>query len=400
MAEYSGSLTSLGRRWKSEHLDGDVYAQPLVAGDRVIVATESNSIYAFDVVTGERLWRTHLGEPVDASTLPCGNIDPSGITGTPVIDPAQKIVYAVAFVAPGHHRLAALDLLDGHVMFTRTTDVKGLDPTVHQQRPALTLANGRIYVPFGGLYGDCGNYHGWVVGVPADGSGTTVSYRVPSEHRAGIWAPSGGAVDRSDNLLVATGNSDSVDGFDFGDAVVRLSPELRVTGYFAPTNWAELNSDDIDLGSVGPALLASGMAWQGGKEGVGYLFDPEDPGGIGGESFSAPVCDGGGVYGGTATSEDLLFVPCDNGLVGLGTHASSFEILWRGPEFNAGPPIVTGGTVWTLDIDDGSLHGFAIRSGEELANFTVGPVAHFAVPSAGGGCLFVPQLRNIVALCE
>src|SRR6202011_677427 len=105
--------TPVARAWTSSPLDGAVYAEPLVVGDRVIAATESDSVYALSATTGTVLWSAKLGSPVPGSALPCGNIDPSGITGTPVIDTTTGLVWAVAFVQPGHHDLVALDLSTG-----------------------------------------------------------------------------------------------------------------------------------------------------------------------------------------------------------------------------------------------------------------------------------------------
>src|SRR5436190_18288729 len=128
-------VTRVRPAW-SAAVDGDVYAEPLVAGGRVIAATENDSLYAFNAATGRRLWRTHLGSPVDGSTLPCGNIDPSGITSTPAIDTAKKLVYAVGFLAPARHELAALDLNTGRIRWRRAIDPPA-DPRVHQPPSAL-----------------------------------------------------------------------------------------------------------------------------------------------------------------------------------------------------------------------------------------------------------------------
>src|SRR2546425_1955210 len=106
----SPSLLRAHRAWVSASLDGQVFAEPLVSGSRVFVATEGDSVYALDVQSGRQLWRTHLGEPVPRSQLPCGDIDPLGITGTPVIDPRAGRLWVVAFVQPGRHELVALDL--------------------------------------------------------------------------------------------------------------------------------------------------------------------------------------------------------------------------------------------------------------------------------------------------
>src|SRR2546426_6314209 len=87
--------THLRSLWK-QPLDGAVYAEPLVVGGQVIVATENDSLYALDASTGQVQWRTSVGIPVSQSDLPCGNIDPLGITGTPVYDPQTGLVFAVA----------------------------------------------------------------------------------------------------------------------------------------------------------------------------------------------------------------------------------------------------------------------------------------------------------------
>src|SRR6266498_4772271 len=133
----STPVGSVKRAWTSPKLDGAIYAQPLVLGGRILVATENDSIYALDVGTGKVVWRTRLGEPVPRSLLPCGNIDPTGITGTPVVDSASGLLYAVAFVQPGRHELVAVDTASGKVRFRRAADPQGTDSLVHQQRAAL-----------------------------------------------------------------------------------------------------------------------------------------------------------------------------------------------------------------------------------------------------------------------
>ena len=95
--------------WRA-HLDGAVYGQPLLVGDLVIAATENDSLYGLDQATGQVIWRTHVGTPVPLSDLPCGNIDPLGITGTPVYDPASGLVYAVAETTGYHHVLVGVSV--------------------------------------------------------------------------------------------------------------------------------------------------------------------------------------------------------------------------------------------------------------------------------------------------
>ena len=379
------AVTNATKGWVSRHLDGKVYAEPLAFGDMVFVATENDSVYALSAQTGAVTWRTHLGPPVPGSSLPCGDIDPSGITGTPVIDPATGTIYVVAFESPANHTLVALSTSDGRVVFSRPADPPGADPMVEQQRAALTLADGRVYWTYGGLYGDCGGYHGWVVGVDADGSGSLLSYQVPTGREGGIWATSGAVVGAQGDLYVATGNGGSSTTFDHGNSVIELSPELNELGYFAPSNWAQLNQDDADLGSSGPSAVGS-LLFQIGKEGVGYLLDPSDLGGIGGQVYSGSVCSG--AYGGAAVSGETVFVPCTDHLTAISVSGSSFSVAWKGPSFDAGPPVVTGNVVWTIDVSTGTLHGFDAQTGASLYSFSTSQATRFTTPAFAYGEVF------------
>jgi len=395
------SLADVRHAWTSVKLDGTIYPEPLAIGARVITATENDTVYALDAATGAVVWSRHVGMPVDSATLPCGNIVPtSGITATPVVDPATGVLYVAAFQSPARHELFALRVASGVVLWHRPIDPPGMDPRTQQLRSALTLANGSVYVAYGGLFGDCGSYHGWVAGVAADGSGPLFDYRAPTTNAGGIWAPSGPAVDGDGHLFVATGNSFSGDTFDHGDSVIELSPQLKELGFFAPADWAALNTGDVDLGSVGPAVLPDGRIFQIGKGGVGYLLDASDLGGIGGQLASAPVC--GGSFGGTAHDGRTIYVPCRDGLVALRVAGDgrSFRQVWRTSAFDAGPPIVAGGLVWTVDLSSSALLGFDPADGHEVERRPMDEVSHFASPSSAPGCLFVPTYRTITAFCR
>ncbi len=130
----SNSISSINEKWTSSPLDGDIYAEPLVAQSMVFVATENNSIYSLDAATGKVIWRTNLGSPVPLSDLPCGNIDSTGITGTPVIDMRTKTIFAVAFLSETHrHELFALDIGTGNIRFETDVDPPGSDPIVEHK---------------------------------------------------------------------------------------------------------------------------------------------------------------------------------------------------------------------------------------------------------------------------
>jgi outer membrane protein assembly factor BamB len=343
-----------------------LYGEPLVAGGRVVVATEHDSVYAFDLATGQQAWQINLGQPVPRSMLECGNIDPTGVTGTPVIDPATQTIYLVAFVLPGRHDLVAISLADGSIKWRRAIDPPGLDALHEQQRSALTITNDRVYVPFGGLFGDCGPYKGAVVSSALDGTGDLRSWIVPTTREGGIWAPSGVSADSSGNLFVSIGNAQSTDpnNFDDGNAVVRLTPDLNAVDRWAPSDWYKLSARDADLGSVGPVPIDNNRVFVAGKNGVGYTLDAGGLGGIGGELANASVCSGG-AFGGSATNGSLVVVGCSGGPAGLQIGADAkIMVNWHGPNGRTGAPILAGGVVWlvnngghlfALDADSGAV---------------------------------------------
>jgi outer membrane protein assembly factor BamB len=392
------NFTAVTNGWTSPALDGNIYAEPLVYRGDVFVATENNSVYALDGKTGSPLWQRNLGPPVQANTLPCGDIGPiTGITGTPVIDPSTGILYVVSYSAM-HHTLSALNVSTGVVLFQELATPPGFNDTTQQERTALTLANGMVYIGYGGLAGDCAQYYGWEVGLPANAPGKMVYYQVPVTREGAIWAPSGAAVDPSGNVYVTTGNGASTTTFDHSDSVIKLSPTLTEEGYFAPTNWLQLNQNDGDLGSLAPAFVGPNLIFQIGKQGVGYLLNASQLGGIGGETFSANVCDES--FGGTAYSSPIIFVPCINGLFELqvanGTFSTKLEVTGSNTTgFNAGPPTVTDGVVWTVDSNTGTLYGLRASDGHQEYTFSLGAVEHFTSPSAGDGRLFVAA-TNVV----
>lgn len=383
--------------WTSGALDADDHGEPLVVDGRVIAATENNTVFAFAAANGGQLWSTHLGAPEQASALPCGDIAPvSGITGTPAADPATDMVYVVAFLRSGRHRLYALDTSTGQVAWSRAADAPGLDPLTEQQRAALVVANGMVYIAYGGLYGDCGTYHGAVVAIPESGTGATISYVVPSGNAAGIWGPSALAVDSSGDILVTTGNSDSSTRFDDANAVIRLSSTLQPDSFFAPSDWARLNRGDLDLGTEGPVLLQGGDLFQIGKTGTAYVASGTNLGGVGGQLSSTQVCSA--AYGGTAYHAPNVYVACTSGLAAVSVSPSGrMQVLWRDPGFDAGPPILAQGSLWALNLSDNHLMEVNASTGTILHAVATPALPHFASPAASGSLILVPGLRSIEA---
>lgn len=383
------ALTRPPARVASFALDAAVYASPVVARGVTVVATENNSLYGY-TRSGVRLWRTNLGRPARRSDLPCGNIDPLGITGTPTYDAVSGLVFAVAeHRAPVRHELVALSPTTGAVRWRRSVDLPGVDATAMQQRGALIVDRGRVWVPFGGLAGDCGAYKGRMVGVSTSGAGTAVAYTVPTTREAGIWASSGASLDFYGHLLVAAGNGESGPGdrYDFSDSVLQLTGD-RLTGSFSPSTWATDNAADLDLGSVGPAVVGRSWVFIAGKSGTGYVLRQNALGGIGGQVSSAPICRS---FGGSAVVKDVVYVPCTDGVRAVRISASgTMKVLWRASAAVTGSPVVGGGRVWALDVEAGRLHALDPRTGRTLSSTAVGAVTRFATPALSASRVIVP----------
>jgi outer membrane protein assembly factor BamB len=296
-------------------VDGALYAQPLYwrpsgSNTRMLfVATEDNAVQAFDATTAKEIWKRVVGRPVRASSLPCGNINPLGITGTPVIDPVTEAIYFDAAVERpngARHEVFALSLKDGAVLPGWPIDVadalqrsgRHFDPSVQNQRSALTLVNDTVYVAFGGHFGDCGNYHGWVIGIPLHDPNNLVSFETRARG-GGIWSPGGLSV-VGQELFFATGNTFGAATWSDGEAVFRVGADLRrsenKSDYFAPSDWKTLDARDADLGGSNPLPLDFPGAGGGqalmlalGKDRKAYLLDRKSLGGIGGQLAAETV---------------------------------------------------------------------------------------------------------------
>jgi outer membrane protein assembly factor BamB len=394
--------------WTSPALDGPVYGEPLVSGGQVFVATENNTVYALSAATGAVAWSDRVAAPVPAGMLPCGDITPDvGITSTMVIDPTSGTLFASAEARSGSsvkHIVVALDIATHRVLWSRDVDRPGWNAAAQLQRTGLALSAGRVIVAFGGNYGDCGSYHGWVVGVPESGAGTVLSYEVPTANEGAIWAPAGVTIDGSGDIFVVTGNGSALAGqpFDHGDAVIELSPTLTERQYFAPANWAQDNADDGDLGSTAAMLLGGSQLLIVGKQQTAYLLDATKLGGIGGQLASIDLCNS---RGGNAYQAPDAYVVCsgngtiDQVRVGPGSTMTR-GWTWTSPTGQAGSPTIAGGVLWTLDGGASVLYGVALSTGKTLYSvpLTTGTPQHFAAVSAAGGMLFAAGASHVEAL--
>ena len=412
-----------------DSLDAGVYGQPLVYGGTVYVGTEDDTLYAIGARTGRVAWELHAGTAPSTSVIDsaptlsdgCGDINPLGITGTPVIDvPANEIFAAEETLVGGgrwqdiQHWLVAVSLVTHRELWHRQIDPPYGNDASHyyipaeQQRPALTLLGGRIYVEFGGLIGDCGQYHGYVVSAPVTGAGPLLSYQVPTQREGAIWGTGGAFVSSSGDLYVATGNgsSNSVQAFDEGNSVVELSPGLQRLGYWAPSNWVQLNDDDWDLGSAGPVPVpGTSLMFVAGKPAgngsFGYLMRSSPLEGIGKGAFTGPLCPGGGVFGADATdvigtgakSRTYVYAPCGSGTeaVEIDARAMTFKRAWSAstgaPD---GPPVVAGGLVWAVNWGSGQLYGMSPSTGKVVVERPTGSLSISLRPAPVTQCSSSP----------
>ena len=394
------AVTTLRRAWTSS-LDGKVYGSPLVVGDRVLAATENNTVYALDRTTGRVVWTRHLATPTRLSHLPCGNIDPLGITGSPVYDAATQRVFAVTTAASRNslaHVLWGLDVTTGQTAVRVSADVPGQDPLVENQRGALALSRGRVLIPYGGHAGDCGSYHGYLVSTTTAGTDKR-AFRTGAQREAGMWQTAGAAVNPSTGTAyVVTGNgSVTSGGWDGSNSVTAVDPvrEIRLD-YFVPRNWQSQNRVDADLGSSGVALLSNGNLWIQGKTSSGYVLSQQALGHLGGylRKITGACAQ---QFGGPAVHGTVVYAPCTDGVRRINTTATS-PLGWKAPGNLTGSPVVGGGAVFVLDPSGGTLSALSESTGRVLSRVTVGVTTRFATPALSGSMLFVPTSTGVSAV--
>ena len=336
---------------------GNVYAQPLYieggpSGPMVIAVTESNNVYALNAATGVIIWQRNVGTPI-TSGLPCGNISPLGITGTPIVDLASRSLFLDAETTPSagvfKHMIYSLNVDTGAINSGWPVDVNGavsgFDSSVQSERAALGIAGNIVYVPYGGRFGDCGSYRGRLVGVQMSNPGTVMNWATIST-RAGVWGPGGVASDGT-NTFVTTGNGSGGATWSGSEAVIRLQPgpvfSGSTTDYWAPANWASLDSTDTDLGGSGPILVdvpgatPSALVVALGKDGNAYLLNRSNLGGVSAPVASSHVGSGSIIQAAatyrTATSTYVVFRANSS-------TTTAFKITAANP-----PAITTGWTV-------------------------------------------------------
>jgi hypothetical protein len=329
------AIANLFGKLFSVAVDGNVCAQPLYVADVnfnnarrdvLYVATEKNNVYAIDANTGEQIWARNLGPSMSATDVTAfargqlrfgDNWDYKdlyrdiGITATPVIDIQSRTIFVVAKTKEGtaaapkyHYRLHAMDLQTGREV-QKPVEIQGrvsgtacdakhhrlvFNPFLQLNRPGLLFVDGTVYVAFGS-HGDAGPFHGWIFGYRAaainqrpyifcttpdrdrkrplnsDPRGTV------TWNRGGIWQSGNGlAADEQGAIYLSTGDGAWNGKRNLSDSYLKLNTHLEIVDWFTPWNHAQLDNEDIDLGSGGPVLLPGHLFIGGGKEGKLYVI--------------------------------------------------------------------------------------------------------------------------------
>src|SRR4029077_11951818 len=280
-------------------ISGHVYAQPLYIeggpnGPMVIAVTESNNVYALHADTGLPIWsRTDIGTPAPSGS-PCpGNIIPVGITGTPVVDLASRSLFFDALISgnPNKHLIYSLNVDTGATNANWPVNVDnavtGFTSGIQEERGALALVNGIVYVAYSGWVGDCGPYHGWVVGVNINNPSNVMAWATDATG-GGIWGHGGVASDGT-KIFVVTGNTLTIPGdpWSGGEAIVRFNAGPVFSDFWAPVNWQALDGSDTVLGGCSatvidvPGANPSQLVLALGKDQNAYLLDRNNLGGVG-----------------------------------------------------------------------------------------------------------------------
>ncbi|HEV3031960.1 MAG TPA: hypothetical protein VG319_09995 [Polyangia bacterium] len=299
--------------------NGAMWASPLYAENgpggkgAFFAATTNNMVYALDETTGAILWMHSIGNAPQQSGAGCGSIHPIGIISTPVIDVASRTIYVAGGIGTNsidRHEIHALDIdnmgmekAGWPINVSAMKDPGGLtfNTQPQNQRSALSLVNGILYVAYGGHVGDCGNYHGWVIAINTADPTKTAAWATGGGGEA-IWA-SGGMASDGTGVFAITGNRNGGGGaHQDSEEVVKLTGMAqlnRATGIYYTSNWQQMDQSDADFGSSSPVVLSvpgstpSSIVAAASKDGHLYLLNPANLGGMAGHLRDVNVAEGG-----------------------------------------------------------------------------------------------------------
>ncbi len=448
-------------------VDGVLEAQPLymsavsIGGathNIVIVATEHDSLYAFDADTaGAAIWQVSLldtahGASAGATTVPnwvsgCPVTNNEyGISGAPVIDPVTNTLYVASATYENGKAIArihALDVTTGGEKFGGPATVQStmaatgsgssggqiqFDANVENQRAGLALVNGVLYVAFG-AYCDLGSYHGWLFSYNAATlAQQAVFLTTPSGVESGIWmggaAPAFDVANGANRMFITTGNGTydattpyATNSMDYSDDVLRfdLSNGMQVSDAFTAFNQFSLQGSDTDVGSSGALILPdqSGpnphLLVEASKGGVIYLIDRDNLGGYGATSdnvvqelanqvqpaYGLPAYWNGNLYFWSA-ADHLKQFTINNGILSSGPVATSQEVQQAG--LGSIPSVsangATNGIVWSIDTSLATQVLYA-HDATNVSNLLWSSTANATRDAAGASSKFYgPTIAN------
>jgi hypothetical protein len=436
-------------------VDGQVYAQPLylpqlsiggVKHNVVFVATEANSVFAFDANGSQTtpLWSVNLGVPVPKNDQE--GVSPQlGITSTPVIDITTGTMYVLAETTSGPFTLHALDVTTGKEKFGGPIVVTGsvagtgwdsvggsiaLESSCYQRTSlALNPATNSIYLGFG----HCN--HGWLLAYDKTTLKQTAIFNdTPDGAGGGLWGGGGAPAinDQTGDVFLITGVDLNDPPSGYNDAFLRLtSSNLAVGDYFQPDNEAFLRANDADLGSGSAILMPDNTSSTpheivgGGKDGRIFVVNRDNMGSFNptvnnvietvqtgvqqfDNIFSTPVYWNGFVYY-HCESDVLQAFSWSNGMLSMQpTSSGSAVYSVHGATSSLSANGTTNGIVWEIDNSNygtgpSILHAYnATDVATELYNSsqtgsrdTAGLALKFTVPTIAGGEVFVPTANEL-----
>jgi outer membrane protein assembly factor BamB len=474
--------TAFGKQF-SQPVDGQIYGQPLlVRGVRiagkgthhiVIAVTQANSVFAFDADSGTGsnatpLWKASLIDKAhgaadgarsvntdDFGLSPqgygCTDIAPTiGITSTPVVDKARNTLFVVAKSWEGGsavQRLHALDLGTGQekpgsptLIAPAEQDGAQFDPLWNLNRPALLLANDRVYVSFGSHCDgfEVHRYHGWLLSFDAQTYLPTgalpISTGQQGQEGGALWnSGAGPAADTAGHVFVATGDGTYDGANNLGDSLIKLDGlSLAPLDHFTPSDQSQLNAVDADLGSSGMVLLPdqSGahphLLAQASKDGRLYFLDRDHLGGycescsdgnalqafprktLGSATPPSYPVDWLGLFGVPSFWNQRLYVwavgdtlkafDLSNGLLKLTPQSGTLTHGYPGSTLSISSNGKNAGVVWAIEPHLGSaavLQAFdatslaLLYSSATRAEDAAGPTVKFTTPMVANGRVYV-----------
>ncbi|HZP72814.1 MAG TPA: PQQ-binding-like beta-propeller repeat protein [Gaiellaceae bacterium] len=381
-------------------VDGTIDSSPIFVSkgvrghDAFVFTTTYGKTEAVDANSGRVLWR--FTPPAYSRLAGTAQITNS----TPALSTDRTAVYAAA----SDGRIRKLRLSDGHVLWTTAIT---LDPTHEKITSPLNVSRGLVLATTGGYIGDAPPYQGHVVTMSektgriahvwnslCSNRRTLIVPRTCGPSDSAIWSRNGAAVDpATGDIVVATGNAPFDGKTNWGDSVIVLSPDAsRMLRHWTPADQQHLNSSDLDLGSTSPAFLASGLAVQGGKDGLLRLLNLRTVPGVnaktGGELQTVPV----------PGTTDMFTEPAiwHGTWVFLATGGGTAAWQLRGGRLHQVWSNTTGGTSPTIAgsllyvAGDGALNVYLPASGKKIASLPTGTV-HWQSPVIAAGRIAMPE---------